>query len=181
MVTYVALLRGINVGGRNRLPMAELVEVLTGLGLRAVRTYIQSGNVVFAGESADSAELAATIGAAIGRSHGFIPAVIVLTAAELDHAIAANPFGDSIADPKSLHLFFAAAPPDQPDWERLARVQRPSERYQLVGSVFYLHAPDGIGRSKLAEQIEPALGVPVTARNWRSVSAIHALTLEDGP
>ncbi len=175
MHTYIALLRGINVGGHNKLPMQELKSVLATLALSNVRTYIQSGNVVFQSERADSAALAAEITAAIGQSHGFSPAVLLLTAEELRAAMAANPFPAGEEEPKSLHLFFLDAPPTNVDLASLAALKKANERYQLVGKVFYLHAPDGIGRSKLAERFGRGWDVTITARNWRTVGKVMEL------
>lgn len=175
MNTYIALFRGINVGGKNVLPMKELAAVLEGLGLNKVQTYIQSGNVVFKTAKGSKQGLAKDIGAAIGKSHGFVPQVLVLSVQELRNALVANPFPDGENEPKSLHLFFLESSPANPDLKRLASLQSVSERFKLIGTVFYLHAPEGVGRSRLASNVEKALGVSVTARNWRSASAVLSL------
>ena len=173
--TSIALLRGINVSGRNKLPMRDLTSLLDGLGLRDVKTYIQSGNVVFRGDVADSQTLAEQIGAAINKNHGFTPQVLLVKADDFQQAIAANPFPEGEAEPKTLHLYFLASVPTDPDLEKLESARRDSEQFQLEDAVFYLYAPEGIGRSKLAERVERALGVPATARNWRSVCRIWEL------
>jgi uncharacterized protein (DUF1697 family) len=178
MDTYIALLRGINVGGRNVLRMKELRALLEGLGLQDVRTYIQSGNVVFQSEEADAAGLASEISAAIEASHGFEPRVLVLPREEVERAMAANPFSEAEAEPKRLHLNFLASVPEDPDLEALQELKKESERFALKGKVFYLHAPEGIGRSKLYTNAERALGVAMTGRNWRTVSKIMALARE---
>ena len=152
MNTYIALLRGINVGGNNKLPMKELVVVLQGLGLHNVKTYIQSGNVVFQSERTDRLNLPQEITAAIKASHGFAPVILLLDAAE-------------------LHFFFVDGEP-KINWDALERLKIANERYQLIGKVFYLHAPDGIGQSKLAENLGKGWGVNVTARNWRTVNEV---------
>ena len=90
-------------------------------------------------------------------------------------AIAANPFPQAEAEPKTLHLYFLTDSPENPDLNRLDQLKRGTEQYRLSDKVFYLYAPDGIGRSKLAEQVEKALGVAATARNWRTVSKVMAL------
>ncbi|MCG8352788.1 MAG: DUF1697 domain-containing protein [Chloroflexales bacterium] len=178
MNTFIALLRGINVGGNNILPMWEFVGVIEGLGLSKIKTYTQSGNVVFQTENQDIKQLPQDISAAIGKSHGFTPHVLLLDLQEFQAAIAANPFPEGEREPKTLHLFFLDAVPPNPDLEALARIKAESERYLLINKVFYLHAPDGIGRSKLAEKVEKVLGVAVTARNWRTVSKIMAMAME---
>ena len=94
---------------------------------------------------------------------------------ELEQAIRSNPYTEAESSPKSLHLFFLAEAPPNPDLEKLAAIRAESERFCLLGKVFYLYAPDGIGRSKLAAGAEKALGVPATARNWRSVCQIMEL------
>jgi uncharacterized protein (DUF1697 family) len=95
-------------------------------------------------------------------------------------AIVANPFPEAEAEPKSLHLYFLTVPPENPDLKTLDRLKQDNERYSLNDKVFYLHAPDGVGRSKLATQVEKALGVAATARNWRSVCKIMAMAKEYG-
>lgn len=178
MTTYIALLRGINVGGNHKLPMRELVTVLEGLGLQQVKTYIQSGNVVFQSERTDRAALSTEITAAIGQSHGFAPAILLLTIEELQQAIQANPFPEGEAEHKSLHLFFMDAVPVNPDLAALTALKAASERFALIDKVFYLHAPDGIGRSKLAEKFGRGWQVNITARNWRTVSQLMAMAVE---
>ena len=178
MTTYIALLRGINVGGHNKLPMAALAALLEELGLRSVRTYIQSGNVVFRSDAADAADLATRITAAIEAAHGFAPHVLLLRVDELRDAAASNPYPEATAAPKTLHLYFLAAAPVNPDLAMLEEARSDSERFQLHDRVFYLYAPDGIGRSKLADKVGKALDVPQTARNWRTVDKLLSMADE---
>ncbi|HMQ55974.1 MAG TPA: DUF1697 domain-containing protein [Anaerolineae bacterium] len=180
MKTYIGLLRGINVGGANRLSMRQLVEVLQDLGLKNVKTYIQSGNVVFQSEPIKAVELSDRISAAIKQSHGFAPQVLLLELDELEQAAATNPFPQAEAEPKTLHLYFLAAVPQNPDLETLEDLKQEREQFSLQDKVFYLFAPDGIGRSKLAERAEKALGVAATARNWRSVCKIMEMAKQLG-
>lgn len=172
MQTSIALLRGINVGGHNLLPMQELRSVLAGLGLQDVRTHIQSGNAVFRREG-DTADLGPRISAAIDEKFGFAPPVVVLTAAELEQALAACPLAG--AEPGQLHFWFLAATPSAPDLARLEALRAADETFALRGRVFYLHAPAGIGHSRLAPLVEKALGVPGTARNGRTVAKLLEL------
>jgi uncharacterized protein (DUF1697 family) len=169
MKTYIALFRGINVGGRGTLPMKELVLILEGLDCQNIQTYIQSGNAVFGSDTSDTARLAKSISAEVEKRRGFAPHVLLLKLAELKKAIANNPFPEGENDPKTLHIGFLAAVPKQPDLERLESIRAEKERFRLVDSIFYLHAPDGIGRSKLAANSERLLGVPMTDRNWNTV------------
>ena len=178
MNTYVALLRGINVGGNNKLPMKELVTILEKLGLSSIKTYIQSGNVVFQSESTDLRFLSEQISAAIDESHGFMPQVFVLGTGELQDAIAANPFPEGEAEPKTLHLFFLDGIPSAPNLNAVDEMKADSERVQLIDKVFYLHAPDGIGRSKLAANVGKGWDVSVTARNWRTVRKVAEMAVE---
>ncbi|MBU0622273.1 MAG: DUF1697 domain-containing protein [Gammaproteobacteria bacterium] len=174
MNTCIALFRGINVGGNNKLPMKELVAVLDGLGLKNIRTYIQSGNVVFDGKG-EPAALAAKMGAAIKKSHGFEPKVLVLDAARLEKIIKANPFPEAETAGNTLHFIFLTEIPPKPDLAGIEKIRAASERCELKGDMFYLHAPDGVGRSRLAANMERLLGVPMTGRNWNTVSKLREM------
>ncbi|MBK7895623.1 MAG: DUF1697 domain-containing protein [Anaerolineaceae bacterium] len=172
MNTIIALLRGINVGGHGKLPMRELKALLEGMGLANVQTYIQSGNVIFQSERADWPALAQEIGAAIGESHGFVPQVMLLRLADLETAVSHTPFPTTDEQHKTLHFYFLASAPPNPDLASLEAIKSETEQFALIDAVFYLHAPDGIGRSRLAVKVERALGVAATARNWRTVSKL---------
>ncbi len=178
METIIALLRGINVGGNNRLPMRDLVSILEEISLQNVQTYIQSGNVVFQTDRTNLPELAHEIGATIGQSHGFMPQVMLLRLQELETVVARNPFPEAQTDHKTLHFYFLESVPSAPDLALLGSLKTEREQFQLIEKVFYLHAPDGIGRSKLATKVEKALGVATTARNWRTVDKMMALGTE---
>lgn len=178
MPTHIALLRGINVGGHNSLPMTELVAVLEGLGCENIRTVIQSGNVVLQSAGRSPSKLAKQIRLGIKESQGFEPRLLVMSRKEFAKAIEANPFPQAVADPKTLHLGFLEESPPAPDLAKLNGIQSNSERFELIDRVFYLHAPDGIGRSKLAANAEKHLGVAMTMRNWRTVSRLRDLAEE---
>ncbi len=175
MRTWIALFRGINVGGKNVLPMVKLRAELEALGLEQVRTYIQSGNAVFESAAEGSTSLAAQISDRVEEQYGFRPRVLVLSRDDLAAAIESNPFPGAVADPKTLHFFFLAEPALDPDHTRLEEAKAPTEHYGLTDRVFYLHAPDGIGRSKLAANAEKALGVATTARNFRTVDKLSGM------
>lgn len=177
MNRYAALIRGINVGGKNLLPMKDLTEILESMGCRRVKTYIQSGNLVFDSPS-NVARLTEEITAGIAARRGFKPHVLVLEKSEFEMAVANNPFPEGESEDKALHLGFLESIPPNPDLVRLESLRAPSERFELVDRVFYLLAPDGIGRSKLAASSEKALGVPMTDRNWKTVRKILSM-LED--
>jgi uncharacterized protein (DUF1697 family) len=172
MDTYIALFRGINVGGNHMLPMKELKLLLEQNGCAGVRTYIQSGNAIFRSAISDVERLANRLTAAVSKSHGFEPRVLVLTRADLESAAAANPFPEAHKNPKSVHLFFLGERPKKPNIDGCNALKTRTERFELKDRVFYLHTPDGFGTSKLAGRAEKLLGVAATARNWRTVMAL---------
>lgn len=172
MKTWIALLRGINVGGACIVPMKDLVTTLAGAGLSSVRTYIQSGNLVFQTPKGTQRALERQIAQLIEKRFGFRPPVMVLSGVELSEAISGNPFPQAIAEPKSLHLCFLSEAPSNPDLDALTKLKADKEAFALKGQVFYLHTPDGYGNSKLAAKVERALGVATTCRNWRTVNQL---------
>jgi len=173
MRTWIALFRGINIAGNNPLPMRDLVRILERMGCKDVRTYIQSGNAVFRTAKGQPKKLAEEISSRIFKDHGFRPKVLLLSVPELGVAIENNPF--STAEGKALHFMFLESKPEKPDLAGLMAVKSKSEQFRLDKKVFYLYAPEGIGRSKLVAKVEPALGVPVTGRNWNTVNKLSAL------
>lgn len=178
MHARVLLLRGVNVGGKHRLPMQALVKILQGSGLQDIHTVIQSGNAVFRSEYAGLPDyLADCIEQAIDRAHGFRPRALILEADTWRSAVRSNPFPQAKSQPKTLHLYFLAEAPAQPDMRGIEQIRAPEEQYVLSERVFYLYAPNGIGRSKLAARVDRLLGVPTTARNWRTVKKIDAVLL----
>lgn len=168
MKKYIVLLRGINVSGKNLLPMKELVCILGGIGCENVRTYIQSGNVVLdSGLSPSSLEN--SISEALEASKGFSIPVIALPVSKLRSAVDACPF--ETKEGKLLHYFFAISKPFVNE-QILQSLCAESECYESRGMVFYLYAPNGIGRSKLVANIERVLGVPATGRNHNTVQKL---------
>ncbi len=174
MTTWIALIRGINVGGHNQMPMTTLTKALEKAGCSSVRTYIQSGNVVFDSKSKSKSSVSKKIGDTIESEFEFRPELLLLTVDQLQSAIANNPFPQAISEPKSLHFYFLAAPPNSPDLAGLMKAAT-TERYELIDSVFYLHTPDGLGKSKLAGLVERKLGVSATARNYSTVQKLSAM------
>lgn len=173
MTTCIALLRGINVGGKNTLPMKELVAILENTGSRRVKTYIQSGNAVFKSGEKDFLKLSNQIGLAIRQRCGFKPYVLILTFADIRAAIANNPFSEAEADPKAVHLGFLATVPECPQLAALSGLKKDSEDFRLLDNRFYLYAPEGVGGSKLSANAERLLGVPMTSRNWKTVGKLR--------
>lgn len=175
VTTWVALFRGINVGGNNKLPMAQLRQDLESVGLKRVRTYIQSGNVVFEAEPTPPETLTQTIADCVEAQNGFRPELLLLSAGDIQRAIDANPFPKAVSEPKFLHFLFLAEPATNADVAAIEGKKSATESFHLTKSVFYLHAPDGIGRSKLAASVERHLGVMATGRNYRTVDKIKSL------
>jgi len=178
MQTWIALLRGINVGGATALKMKDLVKLLEDLACQDVKTYIQSGNAAFRSKRRKATSLADEIRTEIESRHGFGPQVMLLTLEQLEKAIGANPFPDAEGQPQTLHLFFLSSVPPAADLDGMEKVRTESERFELIDQVLYLHTPEGFARSKLAKNAERCIGVPITARNWRSMSKIVEMAQE---
>jgi uncharacterized protein (DUF1697 family) len=173
MPTWIGLMRAIG-GGIRTLPMKDLIAALEGLGLKDVRTYIQTGNFVFT--SAKSAPaLMKQIDACIESKFGFESKTFVLSVDELERAVAANPFPQADEVPTSLHLFFLESAPKAPQLDAMNALKAPSEQFKLAKQVFYFYAPKGFGDSKLGKRAERLLGVAATARNWRTVRKLLEL------
>lgn len=175
MATWIALFRGINVGGNNILRMKDLLSLFQELGFADVQTYIQSGNVIFNASNRAVDSIAANIAAAVKSRYGFEPKILLMTAAEYRCVIDANPFRAATDDPKTLHCFFLAEPAEEADLEACSNLKLPNEEFVLSDRAFYLSAPGGVGRSKLAQRVEKLLGVPTSARNWRTVMKIDEI------
>lgn len=171
MSVRVALLRGVNVSGAGKLPMAAFRTMLAGLGLGRVETYIQSGNAVFDSDLA-APELESLIRNAIATTFGFAPETFVLAAADIAAALTDHPF--AAAEPNRVHVFFLKAMP-APDEAALQALALPGDGWHLGPRRFTLHTPGGVGTSRLAEKLPKHLPAPMTARNLRSVAALHAL------
>ena len=170
----IALIRGINVGGKNPLPMADLRGMCEQLGLRDAQTYIQSGNVVFKADKRGLARAAAELEAAIERKHGFRPSVVVRGLNQLQAVRRANPFAAVARDePGKLLVMFLAEAPDASAAKKLAALDGYPEKLVARGADAYIHFPNGAGKAKLTmAMIERALGVPGTCRNWNTVETL---------
>lgn len=178
MKTYIALFRGINVGGKNMLPMKELVAILEDLGSRNVKTYIQSGNAVFQSKEKDASRFSDKISREIKKRRGFEPHVLLLELDDIERVIKENPFPEAEPEHKALHVGFLCSTPGNPNLKGLEPLKGDNERFQLIDNAFYLHAPEGLGRSKVAASAEKLLGVPMTSRNWRTVCKIREMAKE---
>jgi len=109
----------------------------------------------------------------VDKECGFSPKILVLSVKQFESVVKSIPFKEAQVNPKSVHVYFLAHPPQNPDLAKLNLLKAPSERFKITDQAFFLLAPEGIGRSKLAVQAEKILGVPATARNWNTVSALH--------
>ncbi|MGR3661915.1 MAG: DUF1697 domain-containing protein [Paracoccaceae bacterium] len=174
MTVWVALLRGVNVGGRNKLPMAEFRALLADFGFNDVATYIQSGTAVFSSD-ASRQEISDEIASGVDGRFGFRPDVILRTLSKFRSAVTQNPFEQAQADPKTLHLFFLAASAGHFDAESLATFATNDEEFKLSDKIFYLYTPNGFGRSKVAEKMARHFDIALTGRNLRSCLKILAL------
>jgi uncharacterized protein (DUF1697 family) len=174
--TYVALLRGINVGGRTKVPMGDVKEALTDLGLEDVVSYIQSGNLVFR-SAGRPPKVAAGIEQRIAAEFGLNVTVIVRTAAELAEAARSNPFVAGGADRATLHVGFLAGRPAATAVARLDPEYAPPDEFMVRGREIYLRYPNGLGRSKLTtDYFERRLETALTVRNWNTVTKLVELS-----
>jgi uncharacterized protein (DUF1697 family) len=173
--SLVALLRGVNVGGKRSLPMAALREVCEEIGWTGVRTWIQSGNVVFRAPSAPTATLEQALQDALMARCSLDVPVVVRTAEELAQAVANNPFLPE-TDPELLHVGFLQGWPTAAAVASLDPERSPPDEFAVVGRELYLKLPNGMARTKLTSAwLDRRLGTVVTARNWRSVLALAEL------
>jgi len=158
--------------------MMELKKALESLSLTNVKTYIQSGNIVFNTPSTNAKKLSSKMSSLIEDEHGFRPHVMLLNCQQLQVAVNSNPFVEIALSHKSLHFYFLNEIPAAPDLKALEEAKSASEVFALLGRVFYLYAPDGVGRSKLAARVENYLGVEATARNNRTVQKLLIMASE---
>ena len=172
MSTYVALLRGINLAGRNKVPMPALRTLVEGLGYNDVSTYIQSGNLVVA--TSDSASVVGDkVTKAIAKEFGFDVPVLVRTRAQMKKVVEANPFAGKAKDDGDLHVVFLATKPAAGKVKALTGADWGDDEVAVKGKEAYLHLPNGYGRANLNSMVvEKKLGVAATARNWRTTTKL---------
>lgn len=173
MARWVALLRGVNVSGAGKLPMAEFRAMLSGLGFGAVRSYIQSGNAVFDSDLA-APVLERMIRDSVAARFGFAPETFVLTVEDLASALVDHPF--EAAEPKLVHVVFLRETP-APDEAALRSLARPGDGWHIGPRRFTLSTPGGYGTSKLADKLPKLLPGPMTARNLRTLAALHDMAI----
>jgi uncharacterized protein (DUF1697 family) len=167
---YVALLRGINVGGKHRLPMEDLAGILGDLGATDIETYIQSGNVVFAASRKVATGLAEATTARIAERFGFDAPVVVVSADDFATVVRNNPFVADGADPATLHVAFLADTPPASAVATLDAARSAPDAFVVRGAAIYLHLPNGVARTKLTNDwFDRKLVTRSTIRNWRTV------------
>jgi uncharacterized protein (DUF1697 family) len=173
--THVALLRGINVGGKNMLSMKALAGLCEAEGCSCVRTYIQSGNVLFRAPKARAARLAAALAARIERDHGLTVPVVLRTVSELEQVARSNPFLPR-SPAAELHVMFLADEPSKTALAGLDLRRSPPDTFVVVGREVYLRLPNGAARTKLSNAwFDGRLATTSTMRNWRTVLELVAL------
>jgi uncharacterized protein (DUF1697 family) len=174
MAVIVSMLRGVNVGGHNKIKMDALRALYESLGLRNVESFIQSGNVLFRTKERDLPALAKRIQNGIERQFGFRPAVILRTCSELRDVIRRNPFAKRRGiEPNRLLVTFLASDPGAEARERLKRMKTEPEELLIEGREVFIYFPNGMARPKLSwPTIEKMLGTSGTGRNWNSVAKL---------
>jgi uncharacterized protein (DUF1697 family) len=174
---YVALLRGINVGGKNKLPMTDLAKMFEESGCGDVKTYIQSGNVVFSADPKVVERLPQTIAEDIREEFGLEVPVVLRSAKELDQIVRKNPFLAAGGDPQALHVMFLADKPDNRAVDTLDLNRSPPDEFTVMGKDIFLSCPNGVARTKLTNDwFDRKLGTVSTGRNWRTVLKLHELS-----
>jgi uncharacterized protein (DUF1697 family) len=173
---YLALLRGVNVGGKNTLPMDALRDTFAAAGCRDVRTYIQSGNVIFRAEPDLVASLPGVIATQIAERFGYQTPVVLRTSEEIGEIIRHNPFLAEGAGEETLHVLFLAERPSARGIESLDPDRSPPDAFIVRGREIYLRLPNGAGRTKLTNAyFDAKLATTSTGRNWRTVTKLFAL------
>jgi uncharacterized protein (DUF1697 family) len=168
-MTHLALLRGINVGGKNVLPMKDLAQMFSAAGSSNVRTYIQSGNVIFEATSG-APKIAQVVTAQVEKRYGFRVPMVLRTSAQLIKTIRGNPFLPKVADQRWLHVYFLADPPNAQAIASLDPARSAPDAFHVLGQEIYLHVPNGMGRTKLTNAyFDSKLSTTSTARNWSTV------------
>jgi len=175
---YAVLLRGVNVGGRNKIAMADLRQILTGLGYGDVKTHLQSGNAVISSDHAPD-RLAADIAGAITADTGLKCAVMIRSGAELADVMTGHPLGQEPANPSRYFVAFLSGVPDKAAAARLSGQEFGADRAWVRGRHAYTWCPNGLSDTKLTYGfLEKQLGVVATSRNWNTVRKLAELTAE---
>jgi uncharacterized protein (DUF1697 family) len=173
MTTYAALLRGINVGGHRKVPMAELRQIMSDLGWKDVRTYLQSGNAVFTTDDPGPRE---RLEGAVAEHFGFEVPCLVRTAEELRAVAAACPYPAAELDPAKLLVLFLEQVPEEGHFDSVDAERFAPDTFHHAGGAVYCYFPDGMGRSRLPAALEAVRpDIAMTGRNWRTVQRLIEL------
>lgn len=180
MLTYIALLRGINVSGHNKIKMTELKKLFIDLGYHDVLTYIQSGNVIFKSNIKESILIEDTIISAISRHFGYAIKVMVLNKNELTTIFDSNPFLDKNPT-MDISKLYVAILNESPDLTGIPSIEivvaSTDDEFQIIGNAIYLYCPNGYGNTKLNNNLfEKKLHVSATVRNWKTISKLVELS-----
>ncbi len=181
MPIYISMLRGVNVGPHNRMKMAQLQKSMEALGFWQVRTYIQSGNIVFKASRQSPLAVSKRIRERILRDFGFNVPVITRTSEQMKEAIQGNPFLEKRGlDVSKLHVTFLSQAPAGAPLVKLP-VYAGADEFVHIRAAIYLHCPQGYGETKLTNGLfEKMLSVPATTRNWKTINELHEMVLECG-
>lgn len=176
MSTYIAILRGINVSGKNKILMLDLKAIFESMDFKNVKTYIQSGNVIFDAKSAKN--LSDLIKDKINQKYSFNVPVIIRTVAEIDAILIQNPFlKQKNIELDKLHITFLAEQPTKENLDKINALQFEKDEFKVIGNEVYLHCPNGYGNTKLSNTFfENKLKVTATTRNWKTVNEILKLS-----
>jgi uncharacterized protein (DUF1697 family) len=174
MQTIISILRGINLGSHNKIPMPELKALYEKAGFKNITTYIQSGNVVFSADKENLETLPAKIEQFIFKKYGFKVPVIVRTAEEMEQVVNTNPMmKDKSKDVEKLHVTFLSDHPQKEHLEKIKTYSYPPDEYMIIGREIYVYCPNGYGNTKLSNNFfESKLKVTATTRNWRTVNEL---------
>lgn len=177
MITYISIIRGINVSGQKLIKMAALKKMFESLNLENIQTYVQSGNVVFSSKKEDPKELEKIISSGIEAEFGFDVSVIVLNSKSLETIIEGNPFAkDPLKDNAFLHVTFLADTPLSIDEESIIVKRHVDEEIEFTSNAVYLYCPNGYGKTKLNNNfLESRLKVKATTRNWKTTNELLKL------
>ena len=175
MTTFISMLRGINVSGQKKVGMKELKELYEAMGFGQVRTYIQSGNVIFEYPDTDRSTLVSKIERGIEGRFGFKVPVVIRTKDELWRLIAETPFAGK--DESRVHVTFLSSEPETLNVDEISRAKDDAEEFSAKSKEIYLFCPNGYGLTKLSNTFfERKLGVSATTRNWKTVNTLFSLT-----
>ncbi len=174
MTTSISLLRGINAGGQKKIKMGDLVSLYEALGLKNVRTYVQSGNMLFDTAEGSGQKLSRKIEEKIQQAFGFSVAVLIRTADELQRIAKTNPFlKKGKTDITKLHVTLLSGEPNKAALKQLETIATGDDAFVIAGKEIYLYCPNGYGRTKLSNAFfEKKLKVAATTRNWNTVTAL---------